>query len=50
MTVVEAQKIHEQELKEADDLYADGTINMLELAALKEEIDSEYRKNLSEAK
>lgn len=49
MSFEEAHKKHEEDLKWIDDLYATGQISMLELSALKEQVDHEYRVNLSQA-
>lgn len=49
MTFEEVHKKHKEELENIDKLYEEGLINSLELAAMKDEVDNEYRKNLSEA-
>ena len=50
MTFEEAHNKHEEDLKWIDELYATKQINALEMSALKEQIDHEYKVNLSQAK
>lgn len=49
-TIEEIRDNYEKRLKRIDDLYADNLISSLELAAMKDSADNEFRKNLSEAK
>lgn len=48
MTIEEAVSKYKKALEEADRLYEEHKISTLDLAAVKSEIDNQYRKDLSE--